>query len=62
MTQAGEDQKAKALRGFANYLTEKFGKPYTVDNLQVIPAQLNLSKGNKIDYDFVPPAFRPEEN
>ena len=32
------------------------------DNLRVIPAQLNLSKSNKIDYELVPHAFRPEEN
>lgn len=32
------------------------------DNLRVVPAQLNLSKGNKIDYELVPHAFRPEEN
>lgn len=32
------------------------------DNLRVVPAQLNLSKSNKIDYELVPHAFRPEEN
>lgn len=30
------------------------------DNLRVIPAQLNLSKSNKIDYELVPHAFRPD--
>lgn len=30
------------------------------DNLRVVPAQLNLSKGNKIDYELVPHAFRPD--
>lgn len=30
------------------------------DNLRVVPAQLNLSKGNKIDYELVPHAFRTD--
>ena len=31
------------------------------DNLRVVPAQLNLSKGARIDYELVPHAFRPED-
>jgi hypothetical protein len=29
-------------------------------NLRVVPAQLNLSKGAKIDYELTPHAFKPE--
>lgn len=31
------------------------------DNLRVVPAQLNLSKGARIDYELVPHAFRSED-
>lgn len=78
LTPEGE-QQIKAIYGFAEYMTKKFGKPYHVDhivplhgktcsglhvpgNLRVVPAQLNLSKGAKIDYELVPHAFRSEEN
>jgi len=30
-------------------------------NLRVVPAQLNLSKGAKIDYELTPHAFKPDD-